>query len=478
MTNKIYFLTLFCIACLSLFLRLHELENRPVHHDESINGWFIEKIINEGEYQYQPRHYHGPTFFWLGFFSSKILGLNLFSIRLVAAVFGFLLCLSPLIVKKEVGKIGALTAVLAFSIAPAYLYYSRYAIHEILLACFFTFGALSLYRFIFSGKRYFFLTGGLLLGFSAATKETVIIYSVGILFGLIMAVFFGRDQSERPVELIKKRLLSLDIIMFLVIVLAGLLTWFSLKGLWAFFQSYLFYFNLGTGATGHEKSWYYFFKLLLEYESFLIMGGAGGIALAVYKRKSFDLFCLGWFMVVFFVHSIIAYKTPWIIINLTLPLTFLTGSFVNELLKKMKEPYYRFALIALLVLLAGKNSYRSILYSFKYFNEPKNPYAYVQTFTDAHNLSAKILEILKKNKDIKVAFVSPMEWPYPFLLRGYDQVVYWRRIPKGLDAEIVVARDNQYDELPPGFKENYQREKYKIRRGLNLELLISKKLLE
>ncbi|MBN2419831.1 MAG: TIGR03663 family protein [Deltaproteobacteria bacterium] len=462
----------------TLVLFIHQLEIRPVHHDESVNGWFVNQVVKDGVYSYSPQHYHGPSFFYLAYLSSKLFGLGLFSIRFVAVVSGCLLCLSPLFLKREIGDAGTLTGLLVFVSSPAFLYYSRYAIHEILLVCFFSFSALSLYRYLISGQRSYLMAGAFMLGCAAATKETVVIYMFGMTTGLIVSLVFSRDLRPDFTGLLKDRLAPSNLLLGVISLLVALSLWFDGKGLMDFVGSYSFYFQLGKAQSGHEKAWFYYIMLFLREETFIMLGGIFGAFWALFKRKAFDLFCLAWGATVLVFQSSIGYKTPWIILNLMLPFVFLFSSSFNDLLGQMKRRSYVWILVVFVLLISGASLRKGILYSYRTFSQPENPYAYMQTFSRAYDLSNKVKSILDKHKDIRVAFVSPLEWPYPFILRDYKQIDYWKRIPEGLNSPVIVSEVKQRVKLIRILKDKeYLFESYRVRPGMNLDLFIRRDLL-
>src|SRR3954451_16664148 len=49
------------IVALAGFLRFFDILNRPVHHDEGVNGWFLTNLIRDNMYKYDPANYHGPS---------------------------------------------------------------------------------------------------------------------------------------------------------------------------------------------------------------------------------------------------------------------------------------------------------------------------------------------------------------------------------------------------------------------------------
>src|SRR5262249_22301358 len=70
------------IIGLAAFLRLILLGIKPPHFDEGINGWFVDQVMHNGFYRYDPTNYHGPLHFYLLLLSQSLLGRNLWALRL------------------------------------------------------------------------------------------------------------------------------------------------------------------------------------------------------------------------------------------------------------------------------------------------------------------------------------------------------------------------------------------------------------
>ena len=64
------------------FLRILLLGIKPPHFDEGINGWFVDQMIKNGFYRYDPTNYHGPLHFYFLFLSQTLFGRNLWALRL------------------------------------------------------------------------------------------------------------------------------------------------------------------------------------------------------------------------------------------------------------------------------------------------------------------------------------------------------------------------------------------------------------
>src|SRR6266436_6426045 len=74
--------TPWAIVALGAILRILFLEMKPPHFDEGINGWFVDQMVKNGFYRYDPTNYHGPLHFYVLWFSQTLLGRNLWALRL------------------------------------------------------------------------------------------------------------------------------------------------------------------------------------------------------------------------------------------------------------------------------------------------------------------------------------------------------------------------------------------------------------
>jgi uncharacterized protein (TIGR03663 family) len=123
----------------AVFWRFWQLELKPLHHDEGVNGFFLVTLFRDGIYKYDPANYHGPDLYYLALAFTKAFGLNTLSIRSSVAIFGVLTVILAFFLKNYIGRIGSLAAALFIALSPGMVYISRYFIHEILFV-FFSFG--------------------------------------------------------------------------------------------------------------------------------------------------------------------------------------------------------------------------------------------------------------------------------------------------------------------------------------------------
>lgn len=162
------YLALFVVA---LGMRIYDLGGRAVHHDESLHGYFSWLLFNGSGYSHDPLM-HGPFLFHITAGSFFLFGDNEFSLRLAPALFGAVLILTPLLLRKRLGNVSALliTGMLAFS--PSLLYFSRFARNDIFVAVWTIVLVAMVWRYMDDRRpRYIYFTAALVaLGF--ATKET------------------------------------------------------------------------------------------------------------------------------------------------------------------------------------------------------------------------------------------------------------------------------------------------------------------
>jgi len=135
----VWFLCCGAITALAIILRFVGLGLRPLHHDEGVNGFFLTSLFRDGVYKYDPANYHGPTLYYLTLPIVKLFGLETLPIRWSVAIWGVLIVVLALFLRRYIGRIGSLFAALFLTLSPGMVYFSRYFIHEI----FFVFLALA-----------------------------------------------------------------------------------------------------------------------------------------------------------------------------------------------------------------------------------------------------------------------------------------------------------------------------------------------
>src|SRR5258708_8202326 len=190
------------IMAAAAFLRLPSLGNRPFHSDEAVHAFKFRELWENGVYRYDPNEFHGPTLYCAALPTVTLSGRHTFTetresdYRLAIAIFG--IALIPLIALLRDGLGGRATvfAALLTAISPAFVFYSRYYIQEVLLV-FFTLGMIACgWRYRQSGKVMWLAAAGASAGLMIATKETAVLAFVAA--GIALGVGFPHRQWYFP----------------------------------------------------------------------------------------------------------------------------------------------------------------------------------------------------------------------------------------------------------------------------------------
>ncbi len=189
------------MALAGLILRLVELAERPLHHDESLDAWYSWKFL-EGTYEGYDPVYHGPLRFYLTAAFYWVFGESHTTARIVAVLAGVGLILLPWFLRRYLGPIVTLVAcgVLAFS--PIALYMTRLGREDSLTALI-TLGLMvAIVQFMDRPRVLLPVLGGFLLAAGLAVKESTFI--VVFIFGSFFLALMG-EQAVRQVQEAKAR---------------------------------------------------------------------------------------------------------------------------------------------------------------------------------------------------------------------------------------------------------------------------------
>lgn len=118
------------IVILTLLTRLWALGDRAMSHDESLHTFYSWKLYNGEGYQHDPMM-HGPLLYHATALSYLLFGASDFTARLLAVVTGLALVLTPLLLRRWLGPVGALSTGVMLLISPSIMMYSRYIRHDI-----------------------------------------------------------------------------------------------------------------------------------------------------------------------------------------------------------------------------------------------------------------------------------------------------------------------------------------------------------
>jgi uncharacterized protein (TIGR03663 family) len=131
------------VLLVAALFRVLDLEVKPLHHDEGVNGFFLLGLLRHGSYQYNPSNYHGPTLYYftlpLAHYADAHHALSTWVLRSVTVAFGMATVWLAFSLRRYIGAIGALACAALLAVSPGMVFFSRYYIHEMLFV-FFTLG--------------------------------------------------------------------------------------------------------------------------------------------------------------------------------------------------------------------------------------------------------------------------------------------------------------------------------------------------
>src|SRR5216683_5985712 len=259
------------IIGLAAFLRFFLLGMKPPHFDEGINGWFVDQMVKNGFYKYDPTNYHGPLHFYVLLLSQTLFGRNLWALRLPVVLVSISSVWLTLKFEPFVGRTVSRLAALAMAISPGFIFYGRYSIHEVWLLLFtmlFFYGLFGLWK---SGSANYLWFAGMGLTGMILTKETYIIHlaCAGLAVPAIwLSHKITRIADAKPARQSWTRadlaVVSAAGVALIVFFYSG--TFFHWAGVKGLYQTFATWLQTGKNGNGHEKSWWYWLMLIARYE--------------------------------------------------------------------------------------------------------------------------------------------------------------------------------------------------------------------
>jgi uncharacterized protein (TIGR03663 family) len=503
-TDTIWWNIATVILIVAAVLRLYDLDLKPLHHDEGVNWYFLGDLINPPHtYRYNPTNYHGPTLYYLAWLSTAAIGVNAFALRFVPAVLGIVTVALVLTLRRQIGATGALVAAALIALSPGAVYFSRYFIHEMLLGCFTVGGVVAALRYRDTSQLRWLLVASACAGLMFATKETALISAVVLTGSLVGAALIlrlhqwrhrqARDDAGAPtatpdrvepartgIARVARRswwpVLAGVAIFLLVNVLFYSSFFTHLDGVYAVLKS--FSPSRETAIQEHVNVWSTYFRWLSQEESPLLLLGAIGVSLALWRSDNhIAVFVALWAVGILAAYSVIPYKTPWLTLNMILPLA-IVGGYGVEVLRAKSGSNVRTALAfgaAGFVMFIG---YQTLIINFIRYDDDRYPYVYAHTRREVLTLVQEIERIVQRSgrEATTIAITSPDQFPLSWYFRDY-RVGYYGQLTDVTDP-VVIGSEEQADDLQSRLGGSYHRiGTYSLRPGVTLVLFVRQDLL-
>lgn len=490
---RLYWFLIFVVALGAFAFRAPRLRMRPMHTDEAVHADKFRTLLEESSYEYDPHEYHGPTlnYFtlipaWLGR-EHKYTDITEVTLRIVPVVFGTALVVLAAGLGSGLGFAAVVAAVLA-ALSPAMVFYSRYYIQEMLLACF-TLGVIVCgYRYVRTRSLVWALAAGGFVGLMHATKETAIIAfgSMGLALVLVILTQSGKERSVRHVLAGINWLHVLLGVAAAVVVSALLFSVFLSRpiGILDSYRTYGAYLGRAGGHdTAHVHPWYYYLQILLYVryvhgpvwtEVWVVLLAAVGLTAAV--RSSTGIlpvdrtrgqdahatnlrgaqggpidphlvrFIAIYTVVMTVVYSAIPYKTPWCLLSFLTGLILLAGVGVVSLWTWARKPVLRGLVVILAVAGVAHLAFLAYRASFVHYADSRNPYVYAHPTEEIFIAVDRVREYAaatgvgrSADRPIQVAVPGCDYWPLPWYLREFPYVGCTSEIPDNVGPLILIS---------------------------------------
>jgi uncharacterized protein (TIGR03663 family) len=475
------------VVLLAVVLRVYDLDLKPFHHDEGVNGFFLTNLFRQGVYKYDPSNYHGPSLYYAAFVSAFLFGLNNIVVRLVTVFFGFLAVVLCLGTRRWLGDIAALAAALFLAVSPGMIFYSRYFIHEMLLIAATLGVVVAAQRFAETARLGDLLAAATWASWMFATKETALPTTIVLVVAVGCAWLYYR--LRRPRDGWRPPLAFLGLAprergMFLICAAAlfgvinlllyssfftnpeGILSAIKTLGFWA-----------QTGRTAHVHPWWQYLDWLWRAETPLVVIGALGLLLALWRAENrFVVFVAAWTVGVLAMYSVTPYKTPWLTINIVLPLALLAGYTVEVVVR------HRLAWLGALIVLAASTTAlrQSIDLNFVHYDDDSRPYVYAHTrraFLDLIATVDRVAKLSGQGENARIAVPAKEHWPLPWYLRRYHNAAWEDVAENSRASEIVIGGLDQDATLAASLGTSFDRlGPFALRPGVDLVLFVRKGL--
>src|SRR5258707_3306828 len=510
------------VLAAAALLRLIDLTLKPLHHDEGVNGMFMANLFRGGYYHYDPSNFHGPTLYYFGWITTTInsfiygsAGLSTFAIRLVTALFGIGIVWLILLLRRQMGTFGALSAAALATVSPGFVYFSRYFIHEILFAFFSLAVVVAVLQFKETAQPRYLMLASVSAALLCATKETWVITVAVWLIALPCTGAYLYLQKNLQKNYLRKGLRRtpperqaagesrkanerdtapqdearampawsitrpyvMAALLFAVVWVLFYSSFFSNfpQGVYDSFRTFGYWFK--TGESANVYSWSRYLEWLWQEEAPAVLLGSLGIVIAFWQaRNRFAVIVAFWSLGSLAAYCPVPYKTPWCALNILLPFIVMAGY-------GLEQCYQRLSLRVFAPFVAGAGVLFSLYQAvdLRFFRDDDDSLAYGDAHTrrDFVSLVDAIDFIASGNpagKDIGIVVMSPEHWPLPWYLRDYPRAGFWSKVIETSEP-ILIVHENQIGEVEQLLGDKYRRfSSHELRPGNQLYLYLRRDL--
>jgi uncharacterized protein (TIGR03663 family) len=464
----------------ALALRLLWPEIRPLHHDEGVNGWFLYRLLDGYRYEYDPSRFHGPFLYFFGAPFAILLGMSETVLRLPVMLASSAMIPLLLPLRRRIGRAGVTAAAWLLAVSPSLVSYGRDLIHETYLVTLTLALVAAASLWLETGRDRDLILAALSLSLMFTVKETAVLTVATLAAGAAAAWWMaGRPpvlERLRAVPLRTRRLVALVLVVPYVLLFTSFLT--NPFGFVDSLRAFLPWTEKGIEGSGHQKPWPYFFRLLGTFEPVALAGGALGSTVALLQRNLFGVFCVVWWVGQLAAYSVIPYKTPWLVLNMVLPLALTAGALFGEIGRRPLAGAVRAALAGVGLLLVAWTASKAVEVSFLRYDDERLGLVYVQTTREIRDVLKRIEDAAARSPEgregLAIRFYTNNRWPLPWYLREYRGTLYQKEVPYDPGGDVLIFDPGQEPDVRAGLKDwkRYQRRVFTLRKNVKLVVYV------
>ncbi len=524
MSARIWILGAVGVLLIAAALRLWDLPLVPFHNDEGVSGWFVIQLLRHGTWTYDPGVYFGPTPYYAGLASVILFGLNDTAMRLVPAIFGLATIALTLALRRYIGLVGSLVAAALLTVSSGWLYYSRSFFAEELLIFFTVALVYCAWRWTETRRTEYLVLGTVSAALLFTTKSTSYVAVAALALSALSLTLYERleirerlarlgigprstgavqrskpmlkTESKPPARRSRQRAPTVDDRPLASVGGGDLVISLPLLGAVALFATiYITLFSsffsnpqgvfdalgtlaawFGTAGSTHVKPITQYAEWARDVEApILVLSVLGALAAVLGGRSRFAIFAAFWAGGIFAAYSLIAYKEPWLMLNIVVPAAIVGGYGIDQLWQRWREPMPRALILGVVAALLAFSGYGAIRLNFFDYDSESNPYVYVHTTRDLYALMDAVSAEgtkLGTGDQSHVVILSPDYWPLPWYWRDNPNAGFFGEIVETTEP-IAIVRTDQEPNLSATFTSEYARQReYTLRPGVQLTLYL------
>ncbi len=186
------------VLLLAVVSRFWDLGARAISFDECTHALWSYKLYNGEGFTHDPMM-HGPFLFHANALVYFLFGDTDYTSRMVPALFGVCLVMSPLLLRRWLGRLGAMAVAALLLISPTILYYSRYLRNDIYMLVWMVLLTAALFHVLEDRNPRWLVAGAAVLMLALATKENAYFFGyTGLVFLATVVVWERARPRHRP----------------------------------------------------------------------------------------------------------------------------------------------------------------------------------------------------------------------------------------------------------------------------------------